>query len=482
MAVSSCAGTRPLVLGPRWLTLVLFLPMVFASSLGVPGATEVTTWCGVAWLGGGVLLIGASDKPVRSTLWMWVMLFVFLMGYYLKFFLFSYGMGTPIFDYLMHELAWADRRDLQDSLVISTFGFIAFAVVAAALLRGTNLNPLKPPPASDRVNPRALTWLLVLTFIGVVISLGVALVFGFGQMGVEHQALPFRLDAVFTRFRISLAPAIFVTALWVSDNRKTQGVWMLGLALTALSAVLDAYVRGSRGSIALAFLPLMFLWGVSGTFSQARKVLSLAVVVLTFALFPIFTMVRGERIAASQEREIDREAVAQEAVSSEGLTFAFNTVAGRVMGIDSMMQIAQDSRPSPTAIAGVTSISPSRLTWLASGGQMVQYMTHTVVGIPLDVIEGRSPGFLGGFYIVGGTDGMVLLTVLYTGLVVLIWRRIASHRYAAPLLAYVAAVLMSYTQEGVFGLENPLSTALAILATVWLFRRFIVAKESNALS
>lgn len=111
---------------------------------------------------------------------------------------------------------------------------------------------------------------------------------------------------------------------------------------------------------------------------------------------------------------------------------------------------------------------------------MVTYMTYDVVGIPVDVVEGRSPGFLGGLYLVGGADGMVLMTMGYAIFLWCVWRRTSRHAYATPLLAFLASVILSYTEEGVYGLENPISTVLAIVIVVWLFRRFVVPAPKAA--
>lgn len=458
----------------RWLLLIAFLPLMFCETLGVPGATWVTSLCGVGWFAGIGLLLWASDRPLRSTLWVWTIVFVFLMGYYVKYFAFAYGMGSPVFELLNPELAWADRGNLNDSLVWSTIGFVVFAATAAVILRLRPIGVLAGPPAANRINEKTLYWILVGTFVGVVGSLVAALVFGFGQMGLEHHELPLHLDAVATRFRISLAPAVFVVALWVSDHVQTRRVWIATILTMVACALLDAYVRGSRGSVALAFLPLIFLWGLTGTYTAGRKSLTVGILLLTIALYPILTGLRGERIANGQGVDFDKQVASQQASSAEGIAISLDQVAGRVVGVDSMMQIRHHMRTLPGPEESVTTLNPSRMAWLANGGQMVIYMTYTVVGIPDDVVEGRSPGFLGGLFLVGGADGIVLLTILYVVLVACVWKLLSKHPYAAPLLAYVASVILGYTEEGVYGLENPLSAALAIAIVAWMFKRYVV--------
>jgi hypothetical protein len=454
--------------------LLLFVPMPLAQALEVPGATDITTLCGLGWFGGAVLLLGAMRNGVRSHLWASVILFVFVMGFYVKFFSFSYGMGSPVFDILMHEWAWADRRDLNHALVWSTVGFVCFAVTASLLLWKDPAPSLAAPPRPERINQKVLGWILAVTLGGVVVSLGAAIVFGYGQMGVEHKALPFHLDAVFTRFRISLAPAIFMVALWLTDTRQTQRLWMATLGIMVVAAVMDAYVRGSRGSIALAFVPVILLWLISGTYTAGRKTMTLVILLMTVAMYPVFTALRVQRIAEEKGGEFDVRTASEQATSSEGIGLALNQAAGRVVGIDSMMQVLRHTDRPPQASDNLSTVSPSRMAWLASGGTMVLYMTHQVVGIPEEIVEGRSPGFLGGLYLVGGPDGMVLLTILYTLGVWAAWRALSKHRFAAPLLAYLASIVLAYTQEGVYGLENPISATLAILIVVWVFHRFVV--------
>jgi len=421
--VSQTAERREAIREFRWLILLGMLPLLFSETLGIPGANQISSLCGLGWMLGTGLLLWASDKPIRSNLWVWTIFFVFLMGFYVKYFAFAFGIGSPVFDLLMPELMWADTKDLNDALVWSTVGFLAFSLTAAVMLRISSVCALARAPRPELINQRAVYWILGATFVGVVGSLVAALIFGFGQMGLEHHELPLHLDAVFTRFRISLAPAIFVVALWITDHKLTRKVWAASLLTMIASAILDAYVRGSRGSIVLAFLPLIFLWCLSGTYTAGRKALTLAVVLLTVVLFPLFTGLRGERIASGQGIDYDQQTAAKQATSSEGIGLSLDQVAGRIVGIDSMIEIRHYMRTAPSPDVSVTTINPSRLAWLANGSAMVIFMTYSVVGIPEEIVEGRSPGFLGGLYLVGGTDGMVILTVLFVLLVALVCPR-----------------------------------------------------------
>ena len=410
---------------------------------------------------------------------MWTIAFVFLMGFYVKYFAFAFGMGSPLFDLLNPELAWADRENLNDALIWSTIGFVVFAATATVILRLQRIPFLPQSPNPERVRQRTLYALLLVTFLGVLGSLVAALVFGFGQMGLEHHELPFHLDAVSTRFRISLAPAIFIVSLWVTDNHRNRRLWMATVLTMVVCAVLDAYVRGSRGSIVLAFLPLIFLWCLTGTYTAGRKALTFAIILLTVVLYPLLTGLRGERIATGQGIEFDSKSASQQASSAEGIGISLDQVAGRIVGIDSMIEIRRHMQELAGPDSAVTTVQLSRLPWLANGGQMVTYMTHSVVGIPEEVVEGRSPGFLGGLYLVGGPDWMVFFTILYVIVVAALWKGISKHPYASPLLAYLASVILSYTEEGVYGLENPISALLAIVLVIWLFNRFIVASANT---
>ena len=453
--------------------------MLLATSLGVPGATETVTYCGLGWLGGTALLMASLRPPLRNNFWVWTMLFVFLMGYYVKYFSFAYGMGGPIFDILMFEWAWAGRPDLNHALVVSTFGYVTFAVATSALLWRDRPSPEPAAVSRFALDERWVVWILGATLFGVVASLAAAIVFGYGQMGVEHKALPFHFDAVLTRFRISLAPMILLWLLWLTDRRQTKRLWIASILVLVLSAALDAFVRGSRGSIALAFVPVIFLWLISGTYTKARQTLSVSVVLLTLALYPLFTALRLQRIATDKGAEFNAQVATEQATSSDGIALSLNQVAGRVVGIDSMMQVQRYVDAGSAPQTSLTTISLGRVAWLANGGAMVMFMTHQVVGIADDIVEGRSPGVLGGLYLVGGLDGMVLFTLLYVAGIWAAWRYVARLEYAPPLLAYLASAILSYTQEGVFGLENPISTALAMGLTVWVFRRWIIKKAPH---
>jgi hypothetical protein len=456
----------------RWLVLLIFFPGILCLEINFPGANDVIVWASAVSLLGCSLLLFQLDKPIGKTLWAWLVLFVFIMGYYVKFLFISSAIDNPTLYFLYgKEIDWLNYELLNDSIKWTCIGFFVFCAVAAMLL----CFPFKQYWINTRVATRnssvsvsRFRFIMLSTVLLFIIASYLPLVFGFGQMGLEHHKLPYRLDAFITRFRVTLMPIVFLLLLWISDTRKDRIYWFVTLGSFFILVLLDSFVRTSRTGLLLAALPVAFLWGFSDRFTKKRRNFIICVVALTVFLYPLITIMRTVRITGGSLGVPRFQEAIQYIDYKEVLSVAMVKFTTRVGGLDGLAHNLN---------FGPTSMDPARLLWLLDYETISKFHTYEVVGIPSGQIEGRSPGLLGGFVLAGGMTGMVMLVIVYTILLWLAWQGIVRSPIAPVVLAFFSANILFYTSEGKFGIQDPLSWLIAILIVHWVYEWLIVKSK-----
>ena len=280
-------------------------------------------------------------------------------------------------------------------------------------------------------------------------------------MGVEHQTLPFRLDALITRTRLDVIPVLCLLSIWLLDRKGWKHLWVISVLLYIAFSVGDSFMRGSRASVAQAMVPMCLLWLLSNTLTRSRTLAIALAVPLVLVTFPFLTSIR---VARMNGHAVDAETLRagfDDLRSLEALGSYIDAMTGRFQGFDGLLHNLD---------YGDDAYDSSRLLWIADSSQLVFHQTHRVVGISDDVIEGRSPGLLGGFLIVGGFAGLAPLIVLYTILVWLLWQGLGSLQIAPVALSFMAARLLEYTGEGTFGVQHPIAGLVAIAIASMVFR------------
>ena len=446
---------RPALGWARWLVLLTFAPGIAPTLFGVAKLNDTVSAMNVVAMLSCALLLTKLGGPARRTLWCWIILCVFLGGYYIKFFVFAGGLPTT-YDPLDGELGWVSLHNLTTPLKWATVAFTAFCLVSTILLSTPDPVPFASSTRSSDLVPRPRRLWLVLagTCVGAIVASFLPLALGFGQMGVEHTTLPFRLDAVVTRFRGLVIPATFLLLLWRSDG--PQGRWIRYASTVAMVAFgfLDGVVRASRGSVLYFLLPVFFLWILSSRLTRSRTLFVALALVVTVVLYPFFTDLRADRI---RDHELTTSQIANASSSMGGqqaLDASFGSLVTRISGLDGLVHICRHRGASDK---GELAVDGSSLLLLLDNERMAYKMTYEIVGLPTAFVEGRPPGLVGAFILGTGEFGMIGLTVLYTALAWATWRRLARHPLAPVMLAFFAWVLLLYSSEGVLGLQDPIS-------------------------
>jgi hypothetical protein len=464
----------------RWLTLLMFLPGIFCFQVGLPGACEKLVLCSALSFGAALLLLSRYRRPAIETYWCTAILIVFLLGYYLKFYLFAGSVGDGAMLLRDPELAWIDEQALVDALAWTTIAFLCFCLVGSALLSWSSRRASAMPPivlpevdADRRAEmQRRLGRLTALTFaLGLLTSVLPPLL-GFGAMGVENAGLPFHMDAFITRFRLDLAPALLMLILWLAERYRMQRIWQAGLACMLLLAVCDAVSRSSRGSLIDMAFPVLLLWVFTGRMTRPRIALFASLAAITVVLYPVISLQRGLRMQGGADLEQTVQLSSGALGATEGVEFALHALSTRVSGLDGILKVRRAGMPRPND-AGVTELQADRVAMLLNNTELTDLQTYEISGIPRDRVEGRPPTLVGASLIIGGLDGVLLLVPLVTALAWWAWQRLRRHVAAPVMLAFFGSSLMNAVSEGNFGMQDPIAWLVTALIIGALYRRLM---------
>ena len=443
----------------RWGVLLPFLiPFLDVESpffLAAPGVLGLSAASAAAC---AFLLSRLAGPPGRS-LWAWVILLVFVQGYYVKSYWFARIVQTPGFMLVNHELYWLSADQIAAGLVPITWAFCTFCVVAWVLLGPvpTEVATAEEPPPSDE--SRALSLIALATAVGFAAG-AVQWYLGFGVMGVENDPLPLRLDTIIVRTRAELVPGLIYLGIWSVDRSRRWTTWAVAAGSLLLMAGLDTVLSTSRGSFARYGLPVLFLWLLTGRLTARRAAFVALTLLLTLALHPVASALRAQRMSESMVARGGEELDA-----ADGSTlFTLGVLASRVGGAEGVWYVAGRMDEG---------VDAARVVDHLSGALPIHvYHTRAIVGLPA-IVDFRSPGLLGGLMLLGGRAWWLWLLAGYAAAVRLGWGGLSRLRTAAVARSIAAMQCLLQSMEGTFQAQNVGSMLATILVVELAQRRFL---------
>jgi hypothetical protein len=212
-------------------------------------------------------LLYRLDSMKPEVIAVWLVVVVFLAFYFLRYPVLLYD---PAKVAIMNPVSIStiflnDHTGLTEALKLASFVFVVFCVTSGIQLRNGLAKSDSNRTILRHENPQILFWLLVLVPL-LMLALGyVAFIYRIGQMGVDPgEPLPFRLKGVIFYARHVLIPllilAIIYRATLASETRSVS----VGLILLAMHGVSDAILRGSKSSLLLCLLLVVFLAASEG--------------------------------------------------------------------------------------------------------------------------------------------------------------------------------------------------------------------------
>ncbi len=415
------------------------------------------------------LLLACLKPPLVNKLPIWIILGVFIVAYYLKFYVMVWE-PEIIPSGFFRRFYWMinSTEILLDTYSTMTYAFVTFCLTAWWLLVFTKtpqIQPFKREINYRRIIP-ILIWLLLPLMI---VTAGIMYSTGIGRMGAEAVYLPFRLAGWIQHIRVSLIPALLLLLIWYSDRAGWQKHLNFGILLLFLHALSDMLLRSSKGSLLVMFMMLILLFVIVGKITKQRIHLFGIILSITIVLWPIISAYRGFRsgsypvpIGSSLSKSIGGILSFGSISFLEILSNASKSFFFRFVGGDSLLAIVGSGlQPMGTSAFNIS---------------ITKFVTVEIFGFPSDKPMGVGPSLLGWFYIVGGNYLVVVGIFCLMLLTWMIWYSFSKARLRCLPVAQTLflSLIISIFSGG--ALDGKYLTVLVMIGSIavceWIARTF----------
>lgn len=400
----------------------------------------------------------------KRTVHLWLLLALYMLGYYIKFYVMGYFKLDGAEDYLSRVYPLESSHFESPSLLMNynwlvTVGLGAlvatFVVLRYADARQGPAAPIVPVPL-PRMAPEGIRALLTLAIVLTIILAYVQVTLSIGFVsGSERQAepLPYRLAGIIMAVYYGALPLAFLATLWLADaNREWRLARVTVLAYLAFGLT-TALLSTSKALLTSTVISMTVLWLVTGRLSRQRLALMLAIVPFIAVLNVFLSMNRVLRAVNPDLSIFDVMSTAfgslisgqsvLTADDSSGGVMAFLAVVMRMNGADSLLNILNfDPHLSFDQVA--------QILWGTPGGISVFY-GQDVLGNMSEFDVAFSPSLMGFLRVVLDEPWAVCLGLaLYAGAWHAVFRlAVRLGLLVEPLLLSVLIVLLGqYTSEG----------------------------------
>jgi hypothetical protein len=459
----------------RWLVLAVF-PLGYLGTAPVLHyyRGQLLAWTVVATIACALLL--TRKRTLKISTWpSWILLGAFMLGYYLKFYVFvplAAAPTLPVFFVIPSQQLnqFADPRIAMDAFRLTTIGFTVYCLTYFLLLRNVD----QGESSYRRVRRKDIQYVVRVAIIGSLILLGgttaIAVVMNALGAGIEAEQHGFRiLGWVFYSRAVLLVVLMLLVlqAALVTGSRRWLH-WAVGL-LSAL-ALSELLIRSTRASIVTTAIAAFLMYSIVKDRIDRKAVLYfLALFAVALFMFPVVTHYRSLRIM-------------EEAVGLDVLARAFTLALENTSAVDSMLFGTAAVLTRFIGIDSVVSLTNEQtwlgfrgfLTYHSSTGPMSHYFTRVVMGVPDDVVHSDAPSLLGWFLITGGVWGLTLGFAAYLTFGWLLWMWIWNSNLLVKPLAQVQFLLLwlLLSSEGTLdGLNFWIAALVTSLVACELFLR-----------
>lgn len=470
----------------RWLVLlVFFIPLLDIESplLQYYGSSIIPLTI-VSLLACTLLLI-RLDRPISQTLWYWAILFIFLVGYYIKTFWFGFNVD-PLELFLSDTGRYVTYNDIAQGYGWITLAFVSFCMLSWFLLGfgsreswETNLSIREEEP----IPRHRLRNLLVVSFIASIVLSGIREIAGIRILGTEvlgetYVRLPFHLEQVVLRLQEDIVPAILLLIVWLANRQGHR--WLSHLAIIALLAhyVILSIITTSRSGLVVFSILLLFLWLLSKSLTKQKLFLIIGSVLLTIVLFfPLMSYSRYYR-SGQNETALNSIVSAYDFLALSGnwnwrdqTIFMAQRVIFRTVGAEGVWfaQHAIGSYP----VEGLLDIRGANFPRINT------YYTLAVYKSP-NIREQAQAGFVGAGLLLGGAVGVVGLWTGFLLLGSLLWGWFSHLRTAPVALTVTAYYLWFVNQSALIDYRTFVGLLLAVLGVEWTYRNVLCGDVDRA--
>jgi len=474
--------TEANIIKARWLILFLFVIGYIATYVRfLDSESSYLMLNGAALLSFGILLsqIKYYDKKYAA---IWLALAVFLMVYFVRFYWIVLDplpvkimLPIPVYEIMIRDEA------LFQGFRVAVISFVTLCLSLSVLLfiAGMVKSSIQK---SDNLNAdlgfhwfTAKSLIIFLPLLMLVLAY-ISHKYQIGEMGADSgEPLPYRLKGVIFYARFIMLPLLIIWLIYLSVRSGHILISRLGIALLLMHGVIDMLLRGSRSSLLLSVLLLVFFI-IAGGLKLRRNEKILAFIILLAGLFMIPVMTEYRMYRVTENLSVTNALLTSlSVIGSDGLSTLFRGiefVLFRMPGVEAISSmVSLDTEP-----LGMRAIEVLQDKQGVSG-----YLTHEVYGIEMDSFTLSAPGFVGWFYLVGGVPATIIGSIVLAVTIVVGWMLLGSRYLTCPpvIQTFFLWMLFHAITEGT--LDSMMYMLVVGLFTLFIIETVIMRLGRNVL-
>ena len=109
------------------------------------------------------------------------------------------------------------------------------------------------------------------------------------------------------------------------------------MSLYLIFSLGDAWMRGSRSSVALAAIPMLILWLTTNKLTVTRRAIIALCGILVVLSYPIFTALRLARVRGTELIHTDILSAVSDVFSVDGLYRYIDVLISRFQGVNGLL-------------------------------------------------------------------------------------------------------------------------------------------------
>jgi hypothetical protein len=458
----------------RWLVLVPFAAVVVVM-LGAeaPLRAPAVEWSLVSFAA-AVALVSRLAGPAVRTLWAWIVLGLFLLGYLLQSAL-ALSLGgdpTALARGIGSDMTWVTPAIVVDALVrIGRAAVVAFltATVALEIVARAGTAPARSP---DRVEPRYVWRLIAACAVASLVLAFLRFVLDIGVLGRETVHLPWRFDTVIFRSQSHLLPALFLYALWAAERAGRSRLAIAAGAAFFGHQVVVSLLSTSKSGLVWFALPVLFLWLCDRGLTRRRLAFVGAVLAAVIVGYPVVTALRQARVQTPGVQSAGDVAhtVAHLLATQPPTVMAQETARRLIVRVNGAAGV-WFTLSAAAREGGLDRLWPDRRV------PLIRYYTRDICGVtrPGDF---RQPGLVAAFLLAGGPYDVWLWVVFVGGWAFAWWA--AGRMWTAPVARALMAVhMLVFANEGTLSWPDLATAACCVLLIEGIHRR-LAAGPANS--
>lgn len=414
----------------------------------------------------------------------WLTLVVFIAVYFIRFYWIAIDplpvkimLHTPVYKKMIQDIP------LLEGFRVSVIAFTTFIVTAIVLLMvkrtGSCSNDklvITNNESSEFTNIVVKSLFFILPLLMMVLAY-VSHKYHIGEMGADSgDPLPFRLKGIIFYARFVMIPLLIMLLIYLAQRCDRIIISRFGILLLMLHGVIDMLLRGSRSSLLLSILLLVFLV-ISGGVKLYRNEKALALLVLVAGLFmvPVMTEYRTYRVVENLS-VADAILASLSIIGNEWwatLLRGIEFVLFRMPGIEAVSAIISlDSEP----------LGMQTLEVIRGEQGIAGYLTHDVYRIPIEANTLSAPSFVGWLYLVGGVISVVSGSFLLAIAAVWGWVILGNKYFViSPIIrSFFLWVLFTALTEGTIdSMQFMVVVGVLVLLAIELFMRALSFRQAR---